>query len=154
MNWGPEDHIRVDRIGPEEGLRLLRRGQIARVVHVLDGAPVIERVAYRVVEEDIILRTALMPVVEAAQRRDAAALEVDDDMASRVGTWSVSVYGALSEIDDPDDIRRLNDLWFLPQPHDTEARYVRLTPRTVTGERRRYEPARATVVLDEASPTT
>jgi uncharacterized protein len=152
MSWGSADHIRGDRIDAQEGLELLMEGQVGRLVYVEDGIPVVEHVAYRVVDGQIIIRTGRVHVLDAAQRCEHAALEVDDDVAARFGTWTVQARGGLSEVTLPADVRTMDGLWFLPQPEDVPPRYVRLTPETVYGERRRYERTGATLVLDLAEP--
>jgi nitroimidazol reductase NimA-like FMN-containing flavoprotein (pyridoxamine 5'-phosphate oxidase superfamily) len=91
----------LEVLSPEECWSLLRGHGVGRVAFVVDDAPVVLPVNYRVVEMTgrtcIALRTRPGNVLDQAPIM--VAFEIDDIDASRRQGWSVLVRGTLSHID-------------------------------------------------------
>lgn len=84
----------LSQLGREECLRLLRTRSVARLAYVARaGRPDIVPVNYALLDGDVLIRSGPGPKLQAAERREWVALEVDDiDDAGRTG-WSVVVVG-------------------------------------------------------------
>lgn len=133
---------RLDRNGLEilsraECLDFLRGDEIGRVSTSLRALPVVLPVTYTMDGESIVFRTNVGTKFHAATRNAVVAFEIDDfDHATRTG-WSVMVVGEASEITDPDDIARVDDLDLDPwigENADLD-RYIRIPVVHVSGRR-------------------
>jgi nitroimidazol reductase NimA-like FMN-containing flavoprotein (pyridoxamine 5'-phosphate oxidase superfamily) len=84
----------VSRLERAECLRLLRSRSIGRLAYVARaGVPDIVPVNYAVEGEDVVIRTGPGPKLQAAERRELVAFEVDDLDDARHTGWSVVVVG-------------------------------------------------------------
>ena len=120
----------------EECYDLLSDGVVGRLAYVARaGVPDIAPVNYILDGRDILIRTGPGPKLQAAERRDVVAFEVDDiDVASRSGR-SVVVVGRARRMS-PADQRRL-DRPSEPTPWASGPRQelMRIQPTRVTGRR-------------------
>ena len=84
----------LSRIGRAESLELLRARRVGRLAYVArPGVPDVVPVNYSVHEGHVLVRTGVGPKLQAAERGELLALEVDDiDEQSRTG-WSVVATG-------------------------------------------------------------
>jgi nitroimidazol reductase NimA-like FMN-containing flavoprotein (pyridoxamine 5'-phosphate oxidase superfamily) len=91
----------------EECLRLLRSATLGRVGATSRALPVVLPVNFRVVDGDVIFRTAAGTKLDMATRNAVVAFEVDDmDPIAHTG-WSVVVTGVAREVTDPAELARL-----------------------------------------------
>jgi len=108
---------------------VLVQGSVGRLAYIARaGVPDIAPVNYTYVGGDIFIRSGPGPKLQAAERRDRVAFEVDEiDSALRTGR-SVVVAGIAVRVHVDDD----GDL---PQPWASGPRnqLIRITPRRVTG---------------------
>lgn len=126
----------LEELSLDECLALLRNSHVGRVAVVVDDAPVVLPVNYRLVEEGernwIALRTRRGGVIETAPTR--VGFEIDGvDSANRQG-WSVLVRGTLQPVDpDAADFRERFD----PEPWVTDQRdtWLVIEPFAITGRR-------------------
>ena len=126
----------LEELSLDECLILLRNSRVGRVAVIVDDAPVVFPVNFRLVEVGernwIALRTRPGGVIETAPTR--VAFEIDGvDPANRQG-WSVLVRGSLQPVDpDAADFRERFD----PQPWLTEDRdaWLVIEPFAITGRR-------------------
>ena len=90
---------RLQVLEPAECRRLLAQQEVGRLAYVARaGTPDIVPVNYSVVGGDLLIRSGVGPKLQAVQRRDLVALEVDDlDSSTRSG-WSVVVVGRVREL--------------------------------------------------------
>jgi nitroimidazol reductase NimA-like FMN-containing flavoprotein (pyridoxamine 5'-phosphate oxidase superfamily) len=128
----------------KSGLEVLTEGEcfakletapIGRVVYSDRALPVIVPVNFILDGTDIVIRTQRRSRLATHAPGHVVAFEVDDiDPANRSG-WSVVLTGCFELVDEPDEVRRLDDLdlrsW-APSAHD---RYLKLRPDLVTGRR-------------------
>jgi nitroimidazol reductase NimA-like FMN-containing flavoprotein (pyridoxamine 5'-phosphate oxidase superfamily) len=134
---GPvDDEARLEELSYDECLALLRVSSVARVGVVVNGAPIVLPVNYRLVESLgptwLTIRTRPGNVIDRGGL--TVALEIDDiDPASHEG-WSVLVRGTLSHVDpDAADFRARFD----PEPWIEEERdsWLVIEPFSITGRR-------------------
>jgi nitroimidazol reductase NimA-like FMN-containing flavoprotein (pyridoxamine 5'-phosphate oxidase superfamily) len=127
----PGDLIALSR---DACLDLLRTRSVGRLVYVARaGVPDVVPVNYVVYGEDVLIRSGPGPKLQAAERRDVVAFEVDDiDEAARRG-WSVVVHGT-AQLLSMTDARHL--------PADTHpwasgprSHVIRVQTQRVTGRR-------------------
>ena len=94
---------------------------------------------YRVVDGDIIFRTAEDTTLTAVSDAEPVGFEVDriDDAMSE--GWSVLVTGRVRRVS-PDERRRLETLRIEPWAGGQRTVYLRLEPRELTGRRIQAKP--------------
>lgn len=120
-------------LGTDECLALLRTRQVGRMAYVARaGVPQIVPVNYELAGRHVIVRTGPGPLVQAAQRCDHVAFEVDDLDEERHAGWSVVVHGTLTELH-PSDPRALSDP--TPWARGPRRHLLQLESRLVTGRR-------------------
>lgn len=126
----------LEELTHDECLALLRVSTVGRIGVVVNGAPIVLPVNYRLVESPgptwLTIRTRPGNVIDRGGL--AVALEIDDiDPASHEG-WSVLVRGTLHHVDpDAADFRTRFD----PEPWIEERRdsWLVIEPFSVTGRR-------------------
>ena len=119
-------------LGPDECLALLATREVGRMAYIARaGVPHIVPVNYELSGTHLLVRTGPGPMLQAAQRHDHVAFEVDDLEELRHGGWSVVVQGTLTEL--PGTPRDACD----PTPWATGPRrhLLQLETRRVTGRR-------------------
>lgn len=111
--------MEVDRNGlevleREECLTLLGRATLGRVGVTMGALPIVVPVNYRLVDDEVVIRTGAGTKLDAATRNAVVAFEVDDmDPIEHTG-WSVMVTGIAREVVDEAEIARLSRR---PLPH-------------------------------------
>ena len=122
----------------EECLRLLAENRVGRVaVSAADDAPVIRPVNYAFDEpsQSVVFRTAPGSKFYALLRRNRAAFEVDGlDPTTRSG-WSVIIIGAIEEVTNQTDRRRLDGLGLVHWAPGEKPHWMRIRAWTVSGRR-------------------
>lgn len=110
-------------------LRLLSFCEVGRLAYVARaGMPDIVPVNYRLDGESILFRTASGPKLQAAERRDHVAFEVDVTDPDDETAWSVVVHGRASVVP-VTAVGVLPHAW-APGPH---RHLVRICPTRITG---------------------
>lgn len=127
----------LDEVGYDECLEYLRNRSVGRIAVVVDGAPAIVPVNYRLVETSgptwVALRTRSGNLIDHVPAK--VALEIDDVDSVRNEGWSVQVRGTLLRVDpDAADFRERFDPG--PWVADRDAWLV-IEPFAVTGRRLR-----------------
>jgi uncharacterized protein len=129
------DRNGLEVLGYEACQELLRGRNVGRVAIVVAGAPTIFPVVYTVAGASIVFRSPVGSKLDAAERSQPIAFEIDahDDDARR--GWSVLVTGVADLIDDPEIVAGLEalglDSWALDDAG--ELQWVRLRAESVTG---------------------
>jgi hypothetical protein len=110
---------------------LLATRSVGRLAYVARaGVPDIAPVNYELDGEDLLVRSGPGPKLQAAERGDVVAFEVDDlDERARSG-WSVVVVGRARRVPAPADTAGPTPWSSGPRRH-----LVRITPTRVTGRR-------------------
>jgi nitroimidazol reductase NimA-like FMN-containing flavoprotein (pyridoxamine 5'-phosphate oxidase superfamily) len=132
----PNDDVpgTLTMLDPDECLRLLGTRTVGRLAYVARaGVPDIAPVNYGVADGCILIRSGAGPKLQAADRRELVAFEVDDlDEAGR-GGWSVVVHGRAERVTQG----RRQDPSEVPEPWAAGPRVhtIRITPRRITGRR-------------------
>lgn len=127
----------LDEVAYEECLELLRVRSVGRIAVVVNEAPIVLPVNYRLVETSgptwIALRTRPGNVIDQVPTR--VAFEIDDVDAAHSEGWSVLVRGTLLHVDpDAADFRGRFD----PEPWPDERNaWLVIEPFAVSGRRLR-----------------
>jgi nitroimidazol reductase NimA-like FMN-containing flavoprotein (pyridoxamine 5'-phosphate oxidase superfamily) len=124
------------RLSPETSFELLAHRSVGRLAYVARaGTPDIVPVNYRLFEGDVLIRSGPGPKLQAAERRDLVAFEVDDLDEDTATGWSVVVVGRLRRLRETERLRLPASV--LPEPWASGRRdaVVGLTPVRVTGRR-------------------
>ena len=102
----------VDRNGLEvldraHCLELLHARSVGRIALTIDALPTVLPVNFKVVDDEIVLRTGPGGKLEAATNQAVVAFEVDDfDPMEHTG-WSVVITGIARHVTDPAHLDRL-----------------------------------------------
>jgi uncharacterized protein len=133
--------VEMDRNGLEildrvECLSLLGGARLGRVGITLGALPTILPINYRLVDEQIVFRTAGGTKLDAATSNAVVAFEVDDmDPLWHTG-WSVVVTGLARVVTDPENLARLDDAdipyW---APDAAGDRIVEISTEMISGRR-------------------
>jgi hypothetical protein len=138
---GARDHpTKADRpelaaLTPDECRERLADSHIGRVVFVDARGPVALPVNYRVLDQDIVFRTAAFSSVLASSYVEWVGFEVDKIDESRHIGWSVLATGRIRVVDDETELRVLQELGVKPWAEGPRTQYLRLSVRDVTGRR-------------------
>jgi uncharacterized protein len=139
---GRELVAQMQTLGRGECLALLATASVGRVGLLVDGRPEILPVNYALDGESVLFRTAEGTALTQASMA-IVAFEVDRiDEESQAG-WSVLVQGVAHDIGDAIDptSERLRRLTLVSWAPGSRPRWVRITPRRITGRRIRVLPA-------------
>lgn len=112
---------------------LLRSRGVGRFVYVArEGTPDVVPVNYAVEGRDLLIRSGSGPKLQAAERGEQVAFEVDDlDELTRSG-WSVVVYGRASLVQPGEHLSTTVPAAWAGGPRD---HLLRIRPRRLTGRR-------------------
>lgn len=121
----------------EECLRLLcRSGVVGRVAFSAPDGPDVVPVNYSVVDEAVIVRTTAYSALGTQAAGRMLAFEADHADYEQHGGWSVVVRGRAEVVEDPDELRRIREVWE-PRPwaSGTRTLYLRIPCQEVSGRR-------------------
>ena len=126
----------LDELSREEGERLLAGGGVGRVVFATEAGPEALPVNFRVLDGDVVFRTAeggaLARVVGAGA---PVAFEVDHVDEALAEGWSVLIRGQARPIVEADELARVKELGVEPWAGGERGVFVRLAAETLTGRR-------------------
>jgi nitroimidazol reductase NimA-like FMN-containing flavoprotein (pyridoxamine 5'-phosphate oxidase superfamily) len=131
---GPAEEATLETLNERECRRLLAPGGVGRFVFTTQRGPVAVPVNYRMLDGDIVFRTAEDTTLTAVSDAEPVSFEVDriDDAMSE--GWSVLVTGRVRRVS-PEELRRLETLRVQPWAGGQRTVYLRLEPRELTGRR-------------------
>jgi uncharacterized protein len=131
------DDDRLERLGEDECLTLLRSTDVGRVGVRIGDSPAILPVNYGMLGNDVVFRTAPGTKLSAALMGVQLAFEVDHvDPATRAA-WSVLVVGYAEEVRDRETRERVDALGLESWSPEHLAFVVRIRARQITGRRLR-----------------
>ena len=132
----------VSSLSEEECWNLLSRGEVGRLAVSVGGEPDIFPVNYVVDGPHVLFRTAPGSKLADVAVNPHVAFEVDEHDANRVA--SVVMKGVATRLELQSEIDEADALPLTPWIPTLKYRWVRITPRTMTGRRfeRRPEPDR------------
>ena len=131
---GPSEDATLETLDERECRRLLASGGVGRFVFTTRRGPVAVPVNYRMVDGDVVFRTAEGTSLSAVSDAELVSFEVDriDDAMSE--GWSVLVTGRVRRVS-PEEQRQLMALRIQPWADGERTVYLRLELREVTGRR-------------------
>jgi nitroimidazol reductase NimA-like FMN-containing flavoprotein (pyridoxamine 5'-phosphate oxidase superfamily) len=129
------DQTGLEILDPDECLRLLQSVPVGRLVFTQGGLPAVRLVNFSVDADTIVFAADDGEKVQAAERGDVVAFEVDDiDLERHLG-WTVTAVGHLSvvPVEEAARLRRFAP----PRPWAPlhERRLIRLGAESLTGRR-------------------
>lgn len=129
----PPDGATLAVLDRETCQDLLESHSIARLGYVEAGWPTVVPINYRMNRGDLFIRTLAGGKLRAAERRDAACLELDGyDEKLRTG-WSVVAHGRLEVIGDGATLRQAWDNDPQPWVASDGWQWLRFVPITISG---------------------
>lgn len=131
----PDPGGALSPISPDECLRLLASCSLGRLAYIARArVPDIVPVNFSLHDGDLLIRSGPGPKLQAAERRELVAFEVDRiDEDAKTG-WSVVVHGVAERVPWSDELHvEVGPSWATgPRQH-----VIRLSPRRITGRRLR-----------------
>ena len=132
---GANPRAELEALSPEECRQFLAPGGVGRLVFLEARGPVALPVNFRMLGDDVVLRTAALSSVRSATQAGRVGFEVDHiDDAMREG-WSVLVTGYAHEVREAEQLQQLEQLGVEPWSGDDRPFYVRIEPVEVSGRR-------------------
>jgi transcriptional regulator with XRE-family HTH domain len=130
----PAAHPRLETLDERECRRYLSAGGVGRFVFTSRRGPVAVPVNYRMLEGDLVFRTAEHTSLTDVSDAEPVSFEVDriDDAMSE--GWSVLVTGRVRRVS-PEELRQIERLEVELWAGGERSVYLRLEPREVTGRR-------------------
>lgn len=129
----------LETLGPEECRRLLGTGGVGRFVFSTERGPVALPVNYRMLDDDVVFRTAASSSLATAAGDTPVSFEVDHVDEAMSEGWSVLVTGHARTVDDTVERQQLEKLGIEPWAGGDRNVYVRLEPTEVSGRRIRTQ---------------
>jgi len=126
---------RLEELTADECRTRLAHGAIGRVVFVDARGPVALPVNYRVLDGDVVFRTATFSSLLASAYVDRVGFEVDEIDERRRQGWSVLATGSVRAVTDPAELAALEQLDVKPWAEGPRPRYLRITVRKISGRR-------------------
>jgi nitroimidazol reductase NimA-like FMN-containing flavoprotein (pyridoxamine 5'-phosphate oxidase superfamily) len=118
---------------------LLESASIGRVA-LCGEEPAIFPVLFKMLDGDVVFRTAPGAKLIAAALNERVVFEIDHVETERHGGWSVDVVGTAEEIVHPRDVARAEALELPCWAGEVRNRYVRIRTERVTGRRIAFAP--------------
>jgi nitroimidazol reductase NimA-like FMN-containing flavoprotein (pyridoxamine 5'-phosphate oxidase superfamily) len=119
----------------QECWALVKGADLGRLAFEMEGWPLVLPVNYLVDGDDIVIRSDPGRKLAAARRQVQAALQVDSvDRLHRSG-WSVLVFAIATAVEDPGEVKRLDQLGLRSWAASDRASWIRLLPLEITGRR-------------------
>jgi uncharacterized protein len=119
-------------------VQLLGSAHVGRIALSMGAIPVVLPVNFTMLDDDVLIRTALGSKLEAAATNAVVAFEVDKFDAIYHCGWSVLVQGFATEITDPAELDRARQAPLTPWS-GVNGHYLRVETQIVSG--RRLDPA-------------
>lgn len=136
----------LDVLNRRQCLDRLAQVRVGRLVFTEDALPAIQPVNFRVWRDDVVIRVAGGPKLEAATTNQVVAFEADDlDPDLRSG-WSVTVVGRAEPMTEIDDLVAVAGTFIQPWAEGRREHFVRIRTERMTGREFRedavphYEP--------------
>ncbi len=125
----------MEVLSPAECVRRLSASAVGRIALEVDGHPEIFPVNFAMDGDAVVFRTDVGTKLEAVERPQTVAFEVDGFDEESRGGWSVLVVAHPQRVRDTEVIARLDQLGLEPWLPGEKHHWVRLDPLKVTGRR-------------------
>jgi transcriptional regulator with XRE-family HTH domain len=125
----------LERLTSAECQRLVSAGGVGRLVFNTERGPEALPVNFRVLDGDVIFRTAAHTSLAAATGHERVSFEVDDIDEAMTEGWSVLLTGRLRQVHDPGELRDLQQAGIEPWASNDRGLYLRLIPTEISGRR-------------------
>ena len=133
----------MEHLGEEACWQLLASTPLGRVGVIVDSAPEVYPVNFRVDRGTVLFRTDPGTKLRGIDRSPSVCFEVDDmDAAARTG-WSVLVKGRAQELLHPAEVRAAESEPLEPWGFGPRSHWIRIVPTEVTGRRLHTRAPRA-----------
>ena len=129
------DDSALKQLSRDECLRLMASVPLGRIIYTRQALPAVELVNFALDNGDIIIRTDHGGKLAAATRGAVVAFEADSVDADRHIGWSVTAIGHSREVDDPDEIDRLERTGLTTWAPGERDHFIRISPGILNGRR-------------------
>jgi hypothetical protein len=129
----PAARPEVDVLGRDRCSSLVAPGGVGRVLFLEQRGPVALPVNFRMLDDDVVFRTASLPELTANLERGNVSFEVDHIDEALAEGWSVLISGPGHVVEEPAERRRMEELDIAPWAGGARDVFVRIVPEVVTG---------------------
>ena len=135
---GPSERPALAILDADDCRALIGPGGVGRVVFTESRGPVALPVNFRMLDGDIVFRTAPLPTLASSLEQGQVSFEVDHLDEPLTEGWSVLISGEGHVIVDPPERQRAQALGVAPWAGGERDVYVRIVANEVTGRRIRH----------------
>ncbi|ANE81436.1 pyridoxamine 5'-phosphate oxidase [Mycobacterium adipatum] len=129
----------LDVLNHRQCLDRLARVRVGRLVFTEDGLPTIQPVNFRVWRDEVVIRVAGGPKLEAATANQVVAFEADVLDPDLRNGWSVTVVGHAEPITGIDDLVDVAGTFIEPWVQGRRDHFIRIRTDRMTGREFREE---------------
>lgn len=125
----------LEELGEAECWALLRSKSIGRLAVSIANRPDIFPVNYRLIDGQVLIRSAPGVKLAAATLGTSVAFEVDALDEELHAGWSVVLTGTAEELQRPEELAAADALELEPWAHSSKHRVFRITAERIAGRR-------------------
>ncbi|CAM3696042.1 pyridoxamine 5'-phosphate oxidase family protein [Mycobacterium frederiksbergense] len=129
----------LDVLNRRQCLDRLAQVRVGRLVFTEDALPAIQPVNFRLWHDDVVIRVAGGPKLEAATTNQVVAFEADELDADLHNGWSVTVVGQAEPITGIDDLVEVAGTFIEPWVQGRREHFIRIRTDRVTGREFRQD---------------
>jgi uncharacterized protein len=129
------DSLALERLSPDECMRLMSSVPVGRIVYTRQALPAVELVNFALVDGDIIIKTKAEGKLAAATRGAIVAFEADIVDTDGQAGWSVAIVGQARAVTDVEEISRLERVALTSWVPGQRGHFIRISPTIVNGRR-------------------
>ena len=129
------DDTALKQLSRDECLRLMASVPLGRIIYTRQALPAVELVNFALDNGDIIIRTDHGGKLAAATRGAVVAFEADSVDTDRHVGWSVTAIGHSHEVNDPDEIGRLERRGLTSWAGGERDHFIRISLGILNGRR-------------------
>ncbi len=123
----------LDVLTRRQCLDLLERVRVGRLVFTEDALPAVQPVNFRMWHDDVVIRVAGGPKLDAAIHHQVVAFQADELDADLHTGWSVTVVGHVEHITDVDEQVAIAGTFVQPWAEGRRDHFLRIRTEKVTG---------------------
>ncbi|MGW0157974.1 pyridoxamine 5'-phosphate oxidase family protein [Mycobacterium sp. NPDC003323] len=123
----------LDVLNRRQCLDRLAQVRVGRLVFTEDALPAIQPVNFRLWRDDVVIRVAGGPKLEAATANQVVAFEADELDPDLRNGWSVTVVGQAESISGIDDLVEVAGTFIEPWAQGRRDHFIRIRTERITG---------------------
>ena len=128
-------HPTLEHLSRSDCERLVSSGGVGRLVFNSERGPQALPVNFRLLDGDVVFRTAAGTILATTTDQERVSFEVDQIDEAMTEGWSVLLTGRIRQVQDANELRELQRVGIEPWASNDRNTYFRLTPTETSGRR-------------------